>query len=96
MGITVSGYPLLYISDLMVSFTASAYYSSEKQGYAMICAKIVTGVLGRPIWVYASTVNGTATGEGNNSATDHCSDMYFQVQCILLNSFISCQFHLCE
>eukprot|EP00731_Ephydatia_muelleri_P034623 Em0068g18a len=46
---------------LMVSFTASAYYSSEKQGYAMICAKIVTGVLGRPIWVYASTVNGTAT-----------------------------------
>ena len=48
---------------MVVSLTETAYNTSEHVGYVTICAKIVMGTLGRSLNVYASTIDGTATGK---------------------------------
>eukprot|EP00731_Ephydatia_muelleri_P008677 Em0004g1015a len=45
-----------------LSLTKSAYNTSESTGFVTVCAKILNGTLGRSINVYASTIDGTATG----------------------------------
>ena len=52
-----------FIIDVLVSLTARSYNTSEKIGYVMVCVKIVLGTLGRPAIIYASTINGTGTGD---------------------------------
>ena len=48
---------------MVVSLTETAYSTSERLGYVTICAKIVMGTLGRSLSIYASTIDGTATGK---------------------------------
>ena len=48
------------VTDVVVSFTANTYNTSESVGYVAMCAKIILGTLGRSIDVYLSTMNGTA------------------------------------
>ena len=57
--------PYIYalpILDVTLSLTKSAYNTSESTGFVTVCAKILNGTLGRSINVYASTIDGTATG----------------------------------
>ena len=54
------------VTDVVVSFTAIMYNTSESVGYVTMCAKIIVGALGRSIDVYLSTMNGTAAAGRTN------------------------------
>ena len=47
----------------------------------MICANIVMGIHERPIWVYISTINGTATGEWQYNYATSLVTVIFVMNC---------------
>lgn len=60
-------------ADITIGFTSATIATNESTGYATVCIKIQTGVLGRSAKVYVSTMDGTAINSSKLIFNTVCS-----------------------